>query len=43
MVAGLDVAQVADILGKRPGTVRSLQHKALRKLAATFSAEALTR
>jgi RNA polymerase sigma-70 factor (ECF subfamily) len=43
MVAGLDVAQVADILGKRPGTVRSLQHKALRTLATTFSAESLAR
>lgn len=43
MLAGLDVDQVAQILGKRPGTVRVLQHKALRRLAGTFSIEALTR
>jgi RNA polymerase sigma-70 factor (ECF subfamily) len=42
VVAGLDVDQVAEILGKRPGTVRVLQHKALRRLAAIFSVEALT-
>jgi len=39
MVAGLDVAQVAEILGKRPGAVRSLQHKAVRRLAESFSSE----
>ena len=42
LLAGLDVDQVARILGKRPGTVRVLQHKALRRLAGTFSIEALT-
>ena len=42
VVAGLDVAQVARILGKREGTVRVLQHKALRRLAARFPVEALT-
>jgi RNA polymerase sigma-70 factor (ECF subfamily) len=42
VLAGLDVDQVADILGKRPGTVRVLQHKALRRLAGKFSLEALT-
>jgi RNA polymerase sigma-70 factor (ECF subfamily) len=42
VVAGLDVDQVAEILGKRPGTVRVLQHKALRRLAGKFSVEALT-
>jgi RNA polymerase sigma-70 factor (ECF subfamily) len=42
VLAGLDVEQVAEILGKRPGTVRVLQHKALRRLAGTFSLEALT-
>ena len=30
---GLDVGQVAEIMGKRPGTVRVLQHRALRRLA----------
>ena len=36
LVAGLDVDQVAEVLGKRPGTVRVLQHRALRRLAAKF-------
>lgn len=39
MLGGLDVDQVAGILGKRPGTVRVLQHKALRRLADRFSPE----
>jgi RNA polymerase sigma-70 factor, ECF subfamily len=33
MVAGLDVAQVASIVGKRPGAVRTLTHRGLRRLA----------
>ena len=33
VVAGLDVAQVAEIVGKRPGTVRVLGHRGLRRLA----------
>jgi RNA polymerase sigma-70 factor, ECF subfamily len=33
MVAGLDVAQVARIVGKRPGAVRTLTHRGLRRLA----------
>lgn len=42
LVAGLDVDQVAAVLGKRPGTVRALQHKAVHHLATKFSVEALT-
>lgn len=42
VLVGLDVSQVAAILGKRPGTVRVLQHKALRRLAGRFSVDALT-
>lgn len=43
ILGGLDVDQVARIVGKRPGTVRVLQHKALRKLAkSSFSSEVLT-
>lgn len=42
MLAGLDVDQVAEILGKRPGTVRVLQHRALRRLSEKFSPEVLT-
>ena len=33
VVAGLDVAEVARMLGKRPGTVRVLAHRGLRRLA----------
>jgi RNA polymerase sigma-70 factor, ECF subfamily len=34
VVAGLDVATVARMLGKSPGAVRVQQHRALRRLAA---------
>ncbi|HEV8653188.1 MAG TPA: RNA polymerase sigma factor [Actinomycetes bacterium] len=37
VVAGLDVAEVAGIMGKRPGTVRVLTHRGLRRLAERFS------
>jgi RNA polymerase sigma-70 factor (ECF subfamily) len=43
ILAGLDVNEVATILGKRPGTVRVLQHKALQRLAAKFPEPAVTR
>src|SRR5438105_1075663 len=33
VIGGLDNAQIAEVLGKRPGTVRVLQHRALRRLA----------
>ena len=33
VVAGLDVPRVAEIMGKRPGTVRVLTHRGLRRLA----------
>ena len=33
VVAGLSVDQVAALLGRRPGTIRVLQHRALRRLA----------
>jgi len=38
VVAGLDVAEVARILGKRPGTVRVLAHRGLRRLAERLTA-----
>lgn len=38
-VAGLDVAHVAAIMGKRPGTVRVLAHRGLRTLARRLSEE----
>jgi RNA polymerase sigma-70 factor (ECF subfamily) len=37
-VAGLDVPRVAALLGKRPGAVRVLAHRGLRRLAATLEA-----
>lgn len=37
VVGGLDVAAVAELVGRRPGTVRVLQHRALRRLAEVFS------
>ena len=38
-IAGLDVAQVAAIMQKRPGTVRVLAHRGLRELARRLSEE----
>jgi RNA polymerase sigma-70 factor (ECF subfamily) len=43
VVAGLDVAQVADIVGKRPGAVRVLAHRGLRRLAERLEAQAPAR
>lgn len=40
VVAGLDVAQVARITGKRPGAVRVAAHRGLRTLATRLSAAA---
>jgi RNA polymerase sigma-70 factor, ECF subfamily len=42
LLGGLEVDQVAEILGKRPGTVRVLQHRALKKLAEEISLEDVT-
>lgn len=42
VVGGLDLEQVADVLGKRPGTIRVLQHRALKKLAREISLEDVT-
>jgi RNA polymerase sigma-70 factor (ECF subfamily) len=43
VVAGLDVNEVAAVMGKRPGTIRVLQHRALRRLAEQISREAVTK
>jgi RNA polymerase sigma-70 factor, ECF subfamily len=40
VVAGLDVGRVAAIVGKRPGTVRVLTHRGLRRLAERIGADA---
>jgi RNA polymerase sigma factor (sigma-70 family) len=37
VVADLSVEEVAGIVGKRPGAVRALQHRALNRLAAEFA------
>jgi len=42
VLGGFDAAEVAAIMGKRPGTVRVLQHRALTRLAALLSREAVT-
>jgi RNA polymerase sigma-70 factor, ECF subfamily len=39
VVAGLAVDRVADIMGKRPGTVRVLTHRGLRRLAQRLGAD----
>ena len=41
VVAGLPVDEVAAITGRRPGTVRVLQHRALRRLAERLDAAPL--
>lgn len=41
VIAGLDVAHVATITGRRPGTVRVLAHRGLRRLAAELTNEAI--
>ena len=43
VIGGLDVEQVAELLGKRPGTIRVLQHRALRRLHAELSKGHVTR
>jgi RNA polymerase sigma-70 factor (ECF subfamily) len=43
VVAGLDVNLVAAIMGKRPGTVRVLTHRGLRRLAERLGADARVR
>ena len=41
VLGGFDVAEVARIMGRSPGNVRVLCHRALRRLAVGTSAEAL--
>jgi RNA polymerase sigma-70 factor (ECF subfamily) len=43
VVADLEVEAVAKIVGKRPGTVRVLQHRALRRLARVLERKGVTR
>ena len=39
VLAGLDVAEVAEIVGKKPGAVRVLQHRGLQRLAEQLARE----
>jgi RNA polymerase sigma-70 factor, ECF subfamily len=41
VVAGLDLDEVAGVVRKRPGNVRVLQHRGLRRLAQRLSGGAL--
>jgi RNA polymerase sigma-70 factor (ECF subfamily) len=43
VVVGLDVGAVASVVGKRPGAVRVLAHRGLRRLAERLGAEAPVR
>ena len=43
VVVGLDADSVGEILGKRPGTVRVLQHRGLERLAAVLADERVTK
>jgi RNA polymerase sigma-70 factor, ECF subfamily len=43
VVAGLSVDEVADVLGRRPGAVRVLQHRALKRLASLAVTGGVTR
>lgn len=42
VLADLDVAEVAEILGKKPGTVRVLTHRALRALEVRLTGKSVT-
>jgi RNA polymerase sigma-70 factor, ECF subfamily len=43
VIGDLDVEAVANIVGRRPGTVRVLHHRALRRLARILQREGVTR
>ena len=42
LVAGLTAEQTGEVMGKRPGTVRVLQHRALERLAREYAGAAVT-
>lgn len=43
VVGGLSVEEVAELLGKRPGTIRVMQHRALKRLHAELVKSGVTR
>ena len=42
IVAGLSAEEAGEVMGKRPGTIRVLQHRALERLARDFAGAAVT-
>ena len=42
VVGGFDVSEVARLVGRRPGAVRALQHRALQRLSRIISPEPVT-
>jgi RNA polymerase sigma-70 factor (ECF subfamily) len=42
VIAGLSVEQVGQVMGLRPGTVRVVQHRAVRRLARTWIEKVVT-
>jgi RNA polymerase sigma-70 factor (ECF subfamily) len=42
VIAGLDCAYIARLLGKTPGAVRVLSHRGLRRLAGILTAQPAT-
>ena len=42
VVAGLSAEETGELMGKRPGAVRVLQHRALERLAKDFAEPAVT-
>lgn len=42
VIAGLDATEIAEVTGKRPGTVRVLQHRGLKRLAAKLGRKGVT-
>jgi RNA polymerase sigma-70 factor (ECF subfamily) len=43
VVGGFDVDEVASLMGKQPGTVRVLHHRAVKALAASLAPDGVTR
>jgi DNA-directed RNA polymerase specialized sigma24 family protein len=43
VIGDLGVDEVASIMRKRPGTIRVLQHRAIRQLAQALRREGVTR
>jgi RNA polymerase sigma-70 factor (ECF subfamily) len=42
VIGGFSAAEVGDMTGRRPGTVRVMQHRALARLARDLAREAVT-